>query len=92
MDVEGHDAWRGRVSPRWVLIHMIEEYAWHNGHADLLRACIDGREACEPAHLRHREHAGGDVRLPHSGQRPCPLPLIGRGRGRASLPRSRPDH
>ncbi|MEV4109937.1 DinB family protein [Nonomuraea sp. NPDC049695] len=42
LDVEGHDAWRGRVSLRWVLIHMIEEYARHNGHADLLRECIDG--------------------------------------------------
>ncbi len=27
---------------RWVLIHMIEEYARHNGHADLLREAIDG--------------------------------------------------
>ncbi|MBR8640998.1 DinB family protein [Streptomyces tuirus] len=30
------------VSVRWVLIHMIEEYARHNGHADLLRERIDG--------------------------------------------------
>ncbi|MFI6206791.1 DinB family protein [Streptomyces sp. NPDC051041] len=30
------------VSVRWVLIHVIEEYARHNGHADLLRECIDG--------------------------------------------------
>ncbi|MGX1563601.1 DinB family protein [Streptomyces sp. NPDC055506] len=30
------------VSLRWVLIHMIEEYARHNGHADLLRESIDG--------------------------------------------------
>ncbi|MEU9050640.1 DUF664 domain-containing protein [Streptomyces sp. NPDC048384] len=30
------------VSVRWVLIHMIEEYARHNGHADILRECIDG--------------------------------------------------
>ncbi|MET9832603.1 DinB family protein [Streptomyces sp. NPDC006385] len=30
------------VSLRWVLIHMIEEYARHNGHADILRECIDG--------------------------------------------------
>jgi hypothetical protein len=30
------------VSHRWVLVHMIEEYARHNGHADLLRECIDG--------------------------------------------------
>jgi len=29
-------------SLRWVLVHMIEEYARHNGHADLLREAIDG--------------------------------------------------
>lgn len=27
---------------RWVYVHMIEEYARHNGHADLLRGRIDG--------------------------------------------------
>ncbi|MFE7961017.1 DinB family protein [Streptomyces sp. NPDC057413] len=42
LDVEGHDGWRGTVSLRWVLIHMVEEYARHNGHADLLRERIDG--------------------------------------------------
>nr|WP_079197253.1 DinB family protein [Streptomyces sp. CB02261] len=42
LDVSGHDDWRGTVSLRWVLIHMIEEYARHNGHADLLRERIDG--------------------------------------------------
>jgi len=30
------------ISLRWVLVHMIEEYARHNGHADLLREGIDG--------------------------------------------------
>ncbi|MEU9474780.1 DinB family protein [Streptomyces sp. NPDC048191] len=30
------------VSVRWVLIHLIEEYARHNGHADILRERIDG--------------------------------------------------
>jgi uncharacterized damage-inducible protein DinB len=30
------------VSLRWILIHMVEEYARHNGHADLLRQTIDG--------------------------------------------------
>jgi hypothetical protein len=35
--------WRGRTSLRWVLVHMIEEYARHDGHADLLRERIDGR-------------------------------------------------
>jgi uncharacterized damage-inducible protein DinB len=29
-------------SLRWILVHMIEEYARHNGHADLLRQRIDG--------------------------------------------------
>lgn len=28
---------------RWVLIHLIEEYARHLGHVDLLRECVDGR-------------------------------------------------
>lgn len=29
-------------SLRWVYVHMIEEYARHNGHADLLRELVDG--------------------------------------------------
>ena len=32
----------GPVSLRWIMIHMVEEYARHNGHADLLREQIDG--------------------------------------------------
>jgi hypothetical protein len=31
-----------RPSLRWMLVHMIEEYARHNGHADLLREAVDG--------------------------------------------------
>ncbi|MEU5050369.1 DinB family protein [Streptomyces sp. NPDC021096] len=31
-----------RVDLRWILLHMIEEYARHNGHADLIRERIDG--------------------------------------------------
>jgi hypothetical protein len=30
------------ISLRWILVHMIEEYARHNGHADLIRQSIDG--------------------------------------------------
>ncbi len=39
-----HPAWGGAddVSLRWVLVHMVEEYARHNGHADLLREAVDG--------------------------------------------------
>ena len=29
-------------SLRWILLHMIEEYARHNGHADFLREAVDG--------------------------------------------------
>ncbi len=32
----------GTTSLRWVLVHLVEEYARHNGHADLLRETIDG--------------------------------------------------
>ncbi|TKK87312.1 DinB family protein [Herbidospora galbida] len=30
------------MSHRWILAHMLEEYARHNGHADFLRERIDG--------------------------------------------------
>jgi hypothetical protein len=33
---------KGTLDLRWVYLHMIEEYARHNGHADLLRERIDG--------------------------------------------------
>ena len=39
----GNTADQGVVSLREVLVHMVEEYARHNGHADLLRERIDGR-------------------------------------------------
>ena len=38
----GHD-WAGEpISLRELLVHMVEEYARHNGHADLIRESIDG--------------------------------------------------
>jgi uncharacterized damage-inducible protein DinB len=37
----GHHRERTR-NVRWIYLHMIEEYARHNGHADLLRERIDG--------------------------------------------------
>ncbi|MBA2530435.1 MAG: DinB family protein [Euzebyales bacterium] len=43
LDTLGRRADYGRlVSLRWILVHMIEEYARHNGHADLLRERLDG--------------------------------------------------
>lgn len=32
----------GIPNVRWILVHVIEEYARHCGHADLIRECIDG--------------------------------------------------
>ena len=43
LDVVGNHSYLGAVSLRWVLVHMVEEYARHDGHADLLRERIDGR-------------------------------------------------
>jgi uncharacterized damage-inducible protein DinB len=33
-------------SLRWIYVHMIEEYARHNGHADLIRELVDGSVGC----------------------------------------------
>ena len=35
----------GHWSLRWIVVHMIEEYARHCGHADLIREAIDGTTA-----------------------------------------------
>ena len=42
LELTGNEPGEGPVSLRWVLMHMVEEYARHNGHADLLREQIDG--------------------------------------------------
>jgi uncharacterized damage-inducible protein DinB len=43
LEVTGYQArWGEKVSLRLVLLHMIHEYARHNGHADFLREGIDG--------------------------------------------------
>ena len=56
-EVAAADAWIGqdtdwdrlvdvhgaRIELRDVLVHLVEEYARHCGHADLLRECLDGR-------------------------------------------------
>ncbi|MFC7406698.1 DinB family protein [Georgenia alba] len=36
--------WPDGTAPslRWIVVHMVEEYARHNGHADLLRESVDG--------------------------------------------------
>jgi uncharacterized damage-inducible protein DinB len=43
LDVTGYNGKFDRdMSLRWVMLHMIHEYARHNGHADFLREAIDG--------------------------------------------------
>lgn len=44
LDQLGLKGWQDGRSPslRWILCHMIEEYARHNGHADLIREFLDG--------------------------------------------------
>jgi len=42
LDVTGTGRQGEGYSLRWIMVHMIEEYARHNGHADLLRERIDG--------------------------------------------------
>ena len=43
LSVRGSRSGGELFSLRWILVHMIEEYARHNGHADLIRESIDGR-------------------------------------------------
>jgi uncharacterized damage-inducible protein DinB len=37
-------SWPDGTAPslRWIICHMIEEYARHNGHADIIRESVDG--------------------------------------------------
>jgi uncharacterized damage-inducible protein DinB len=44
LDQPARRTWPDGRSPsvRWILVHMVEEYARHNGHADLLRESVDG--------------------------------------------------
>ncbi|MGW0701961.1 DinB family protein [Streptomyces sp. NPDC002867] len=46
----------GRVSMRWLLIHLVEEIARHAGHADIIRESLDGNGAFDLVAL---EQGGG---------------------------------
>jgi uncharacterized damage-inducible protein DinB len=45
LDQLARKKWQDGRAPslRWIMCHMIEEYARHNGHADLIRESIDGQ-------------------------------------------------
>lgn len=44
LDTLARRTWPDGRAPslRWIVVHLIEEYARHNGHADLLRESVDG--------------------------------------------------
>ena len=43
-DLDRRVSWQGEeLEVRDIVVHMVEEYARHTGHADLLRECVDGR-------------------------------------------------
>ena len=76
---------------RWVLVHMIEETARHNGHADLLREAIDGTTgervaaACQDARPMCHHPAAADRAAGPRAPRGRPLP---RALARVTLPRT----
>jgi hypothetical protein len=43
-----------RVDLRWILLHLTEETARHNGHLDILRELVDGTTGVQPASQRFR--------------------------------------
>ncbi|MGW5634040.1 DinB family protein [Streptomyces sp. NPDC003832] len=45
----------GRVSMRWVALHLIRETARHAGHADIIRESLDGKTAFELVALAEAE-------------------------------------
>ncbi|MGW1512715.1 DinB family protein [Streptomyces sp. NPDC002394] len=48
----------GRVSVRWMLLHLVQEMGRHAGHADIIRESLDGKGSFE---LIAEENAGQDA-------------------------------
>src|SRR5207248_8471553 len=87
-----HDRTGKELNLRMIYLHMIEEYARHLGHADLLRERIDGatgelpgrdheRHACRPA----MQHACRRAR--QRGEHPVVDPAEAEGLGEHVVPR-----
>ncbi|MER6126118.1 DinB family protein [Streptomyces sp. NPDC001795] len=56
-----NDPWfppEGRVSMRWLALHLIRETARHSGHADIIRESLDGKTAFELVALERGETWG----------------------------------
>ncbi|MEU3372145.1 DinB family protein [Streptomyces sp. NPDC006711] len=43
-----------RVSMRWLMLHLVEEFARHAGHADIIRESLDGKTAFELVALANK--------------------------------------
>ncbi|MEU5973192.1 DinB family protein [Streptomyces sp. NPDC047315] len=50
---------KGDVSMRWLLLHLVEEFARHAGHADIIRESLDGKGAFDLVALEHGQ--GGEA-------------------------------
>ncbi|WP_424213066.1 DinB family protein [Streptomyces sp. BI20] len=50
----------GKVSVRWMLLHLVEEFARHAGHADIIRESLDGKGAWDLLALETGQTWGGD--------------------------------
>lgn len=48
----------GRVSMRWLMMHLVEEIARHAGHADIIRESLDGKSAIDLVALERGEDRG----------------------------------
>src|SRR5699024_950204 len=68
----------GRFNVRWILVHLIEEYARHPGHADLLREAIHGTTGDGAARLGRMTHSSksGTETAPARPMRLIPLDLV----------------
>ncbi|MEU5401235.1 DinB family protein [Streptomyces sp. NPDC005963] len=47
----------GRVSMRWLMLHLVEEIARHAGHADIIRESLDGASAFDLVALEQQSAA-----------------------------------
>ena len=70
-------------SLRWIYVHLIEEYARHNGHADLIREVVDGPVGWSAATTRLSRAPTAPPGLRPAPFLPGPVPgLAGGGQSR----------
>lgn len=60
----------GRVSMRWLMLHLVEEIGRHAGHADIVRESLDGRNAFELVALERGDRTQGPLGRAEPGELP----------------------